>query len=415
MASNTSGTAVIKAATSYKKKPGTLQVMPDALLWTNKIDPNSTVSIKFSSIKAQFMSAATAKKVMLKISASIGSKDEDYTFTFTSNSATEERETVKDIIVNHLSSRKPSSAPATPLSSSGNPSAPATSQSSRPGTTSVVKLNQEFQLRDALLKQHKSLKRLHQELVLGGHVTEEEFWESRKHLIETQALRSGQKPGYSSAQMAGVQPTRSEGTDVKYTLTPQIIHSIFLQYPSIKKAYEDNVPDKISEQEFWRRYFSSQFFHRTRMQSRSTKIEGKDDIFDKCMQMEEDALLPSSKRMKLDAIHKTLNLEATAGDRVEESGNAPDKTMQHEKSSLPIIRRFNRQSEILLKEILKTSRKDPSSIDGQTTAEKEIIIEDLVPSQENKQLPLNIEDQSRYFDTTTSADAVNGALSVRLL
>jgi hypothetical protein len=33
----------------------------------------------------------------------------------------------------------------------------------------------------------------------------------------------------------------------------------------VHKAYQENVPDKVSEKEFWIKYFSSQYFYRKRV------------------------------------------------------------------------------------------------------------------------------------------------------
>jgi transcription initiation factor TFIIH subunit 1 len=45
------------------------------------------------------------------------------------------------------------------------------------------------------------------------------------------ASKEGQQKGKSS-KMVELRPGQQEGSDVKYTLTSQIIHDIFAQYPS---------------------------------------------------------------------------------------------------------------------------------------------------------------------------------------
>jgi transcription initiation factor TFIIH subunit 1 len=127
------------------------------------------------------------------------------------------------------------------------------------------------------------------------------------------ASKEGQQKGKSS-KMVELRPGQQEGSDVKYTLTSQIIHDIFAQFPSglynttfvydfilqkltlcccfpffpqVKRAYDANVPDKLSEHNFWRRFLASEFFHRTRTGNRSTNAVA-DDVFDKCLR-EEDA------------------------------------------------------------------------------------------------------------------------------
>ena len=91
----------------------------------------------------------------------------------------------------------------------------------------------EMKLRFALLKQNKDLAMLHKDLVMGKHVSEEEFWETRKHLLRNQAVMDHQQKGQSSAWL-DLKPETGESNDVKYVMTPQVIHSVCQQYPSSK-------------------------------------------------------------------------------------------------------------------------------------------------------------------------------------
>jgi transcription initiation factor TFIIH subunit 1 len=62
---------------------------------------------------------------------------------------------------------------------------------------------------------------------------------------------------------------------------------LILLFRIVKRAYDANVPDKLTEQNFWKRFLASEFFHRSRTGSRSTNAVA-DDVFDKCLR-EEDA------------------------------------------------------------------------------------------------------------------------------
>jgi len=42
------------------------------------------------------------------------------------------------------------------------------------------------------------------------------------------------------------------------------IRQIFLMYPAVHKAYEEKVPLELSEEQFWRKYLESEYFHRDR-------------------------------------------------------------------------------------------------------------------------------------------------------
>lgn len=78
---------------------------------------------------------------------------------------------------------------------------------------------------------------------------------------------------------------------MKIIITPQLVHDIFEEYPVVAKAYSDNVPNKLSEAEFWKRYFQSKLFnaHRASIRSSATQHVVKDDpIFDKYLEKDDD-------------------------------------------------------------------------------------------------------------------------------
>jgi len=55
-----------------------------------------------------------------------------------------------------------------------------------------------------------------------------------------------------------------KGKTVKYRLTQDIIHKIFLEEPAVHLAYQNYVPSKMSEQAFWTQYFQSRYIHQGR-------------------------------------------------------------------------------------------------------------------------------------------------------
>ncbi|ORE16659.1 hypothetical protein BCV71DRAFT_183013 [Rhizopus microsporus] len=314
----------------------------------------------------------SSPKVLLKISLKVaGAKD--YTFQFTSAKNLQEREAVKLQVAELLARARgtsvnattttttttatttPVTTPATPLSTSTpSPSTPTgasqhTSAIPSPATRSPLPSTpgsprnprqEEFNDRKALLMSSRELQTLHKELVVvGKSVDEEEFWASpyvkriRQKLKKDAISREGKQKGRSS-RMVELKPGQQEGSDVKYTLTSQIIHNIFTEFPS-----------------------ASEFFHRSRTGGRS-QLTPYDDIFDKCLQEEDEENSKPPTLTRMEKIRFDIDLSATQEDHIE-SGNAPDFTMKpgREAQSLPLIHLLDEKpSEKIILDIQDTKR-----------------------------------------------------------
>ncbi|CAO3595342.1 unnamed protein product [Absidia cylindrospora] len=289
------------------------------------------------------------------------------------------------------------SAAATPLTGSPAP----------PGMSSSRK--QEFKDCKELISNSRELQKLHMELVVSGKiVSEEEFWSSpyvkryRQKLKLDSISREGRLKGKSS-RMVELKPGQQEGSDVKYTLTSQTIHNIFTEYPSVKRAYDANVPDKLSEQHFWKRFLASEFFHRSRTGGRS-QLTPYDDIFDRCLQEEDDENAKAPDISKMDRIKRTIDLESSIGDHIE-GGNAPDFTMVPGRNAqvLPLIRRFNRHASRVLE--TPKSKLKPRTPDNEI--EDEILLTDLNDDSPPDKIVLDIQDTSRYFESQSNTQKTN--------
>ena len=92
----------------------------------------------------------------------------------------------------------------------------------------------------------------------------------RKHILTTIQLiaekndTTSQTIGVSAAFLADIQPQVDGCNGIKYNITKEIIEAIFNTYPAVKRKHFESVPHKVSEQEFWQRFFQSHYFHRDR-------------------------------------------------------------------------------------------------------------------------------------------------------
>ncbi|KAF8926935.1 RNA polymerase II transcription factor B subunit 1 [Dissophora ornata] len=419
-------TATLQAPALYRKRPGTAYLTNRRLAWVPQGGLAPTVSVKHDDIKEG------ASKVMIKVVEV--KPDTNHGFVFTSNSAMNERNAFRErisVILAERQQRANAGAGGTPgalgsgaagytpagspiVSDSSTPGTPKTpGGQSRMGPNGVTGpggvrrgmnapgASADLKIRFELLKQNKELALLHKELVMGKHVSEEEFWESRKHLLRNKAAMDQQQKGQSSAWL-DLKPETGESNDVKYVMTPQVIHSVCQQYPSIKRAYDTFVPDKLSEAEFWKRYFQSRFFHRSR--SGRGANEPDDDIFDRALEEDEEETKNAPKRIKLDHINRLVDLSMTEEDHFE-SYTSPDSTMaagktKESKEAMPLIRRFNRYAQRVLNSTVgpkkPTTGSEPFNMNG---VERAIVLEDLQEQKEATKIVLDIQDTRRYFES----------------
>lgn len=68
--------------------------------------------------------------------------------------------------------------------------------------------------------------------------------------------------GVSGAFLADIKPQTDGCNGLKYNLTQDIIEAVFKTYPAVRKKHSDYVPAKMTEAEFWTKFFQSHYFHR---------------------------------------------------------------------------------------------------------------------------------------------------------
>eukprot|EP00842_Homolaphlyctis_polyrhiza_P004759 jgi/Hompol1/5284/HPOL_002645-RA len=362
---------------SFKKKPGELLLTSTGLTWRDSTASTASgMHIKFEAVKSQQISkAAPSAKVILKLMlVQVPNGPDSVSFTFDGPNPENDREQIKDAISKRL--------------------AAALSQQQQSQNTAALRV-QDLEARSTLLSRNKELARLHKDLVMGGLIGEEDFWNTRKQTIVNQEFQTTQKRGTSSSSLADIKPTAVDenGADVKFTLTPEIIHSIFTESPGVHKAFEDFVPDKMTETEFWTQYLSSKHFHRNR---NLTGVNETKDIFDDYIVENERDMRFNVKGLAYTAKNQLLDLTTTAEDHTE-TGNRPDMTMRAGgvRTSLPLIRKFNWHSQSILKSSL--------SLDTHVVYTQETLLEDLEPVKENSLVLLRIQDPTKYFDTLSQA------------
>eukprot|EP00529_Nitzschia_sp_RCC80_P009815 CAMPEP_0113461932 /NCGR_PEP_ID=MMETSP0014_2-20120614/11807_1 /TAXON_ID=2857 /ORGANISM="Nitzschia sp." /LENGTH=780 /DNA_ID=CAMNT_0000353731 /DNA_START=111 /DNA_END=2453 /DNA_ORIENTATION=+ /assembly_acc=CAM_ASM_000159 len=115
-------------------------------------------------------------------------------------------------------------------------------------------------VRSSLLASNPNLRSQHQYLVQESKtLDEDDFWKTHQDLLEEEYARiSGiARAGTSSLLKSHVQVS----ADGKLSLGVEEMRQIFIMHPAVHKAYEEKVPLELSDEQFWRKYLESEYFH----------------------------------------------------------------------------------------------------------------------------------------------------------
>ncbi|KAJ1976345.1 RNA polymerase II transcription factor B subunit 1 [Dimargaris xerosporica] len=426
---------VCQASVDCNAQPGKLYLTNHRLGWAPQGASQLTIALAHANIKTQMVSKAGGKKIMLKVLAHqpVG-KDGSFTFVFPpSSSALTDRDQFVDTITDIIRRQRPqengtnsvTTSPATNATGSLLSARPATSTdpskrtpitksvasprsqtpvaavllphslSSGPSISCPIPLTkQEIAVRRAVLSNNPELAKLHRDLVQSGYVHEEEFWTTRRHLLDNERAVLDQQRGQSSS-WPDLVPAAQDGQNFTYSLTREKMYSIFQHHPRVQQAYKEHVPHNLSEEAFWKRFLASKLFHRDRAATSHGITQ--DEIFDKCLEEEEKEAADSlARRLELGGLHRFLDISRTLDDHME-TGNKPDIAMTAGKvgESRFLIKSFNRHSETVLRAHLEGAQ--PAM--GPHDMTRELVIEDLEAPAAPNPMALQIANQQRYLES----------------
>ncbi|KAI3673906.1 hypothetical protein L6452_40036 [Arctium lappa] len=172
----------------------------------------------------------------------------------------------------------------------------------------------EMERRIKLLQEDSELQKLHKQFVIGGVLSETEFWATRKKLLDVNASRKAkQRVGLKSDMIFNVKPSSDgQSNRVTFNLTPEMIHQIFAEKPAVRQAYLNFVPTKMTEKDFWTKYWRAQYLHSTKNIVAAAAEAAEDEEL--AVFLKQDAILASETRQKIRKVDPTLDMEADEGD-----------------------------------------------------------------------------------------------------
>ena len=349
----------------------------------------------------------TNSKVMLKVHVQDKAQADPvaHVFQFTSTSdARAEANAIKEALTNAIQAAK--AAQESTASASGGSSAAMTIAAAISGSRAASgnvwedddKLRADVNLQESLMREDPSLRktflearRTKPESISNTQFTAQ-FWSSRVHHLRAHAIAKHQARGsynvFSSLK-------REEG-GTKMSLSTEHIHLIFAQYPLMRRVYDEVVPAKYNEVEFWQRFFQSRLYMKLRGERILEDRDAKDKVLDQYLNAEEFTGMRSTAQVM--HIPRIIDMEGNEENHSQRKGNRPDfENRQDAREKPAIIRTLNSLSEKLMAQVTP-SDVDPSQPIGITEETyNNIRLRDLAADPEQDRIILKIRDQSHFF------------------
>ncbi|KAA8523510.1 hypothetical protein F0562_009933 [Nyssa sinensis] len=214
----------------------------------------------------------------------------------------------------------------------------------------------EMERRIKLLQEDSELQKLHKQFVIGGVLTEAEFWATRKKLLDGDAGRMPkQRVGLKSAMLWDVKPSADgKSNRVTLNLTPEIVHQIFAEKPAVHQAFLNFVPSKMTEKDFWTKYSKAEYFLRSKNAVAAAAEAAEDEEL--AIFFKHDDVLLNEARRKIRRVDPTLDMEADEGDDymhlpdhgLPHVGSKDAMDSQYEQYRRSLSQSLNRHAEVVL-------------------------------------------------------------------
>ncbi|KAJ5606193.1 hypothetical protein N7510_008974 [Penicillium lagena] len=401
-------------AALYNKRDGTLTMAQDeqSISWIPAAGgATGTLTISVANITNLQQTPASAKKVMLKIFVQSPNAppntNETYIFQFTAGeNARPQADAIKDALSTRINAVKAGTPSQTPVPGGGGggggmsaamaiANAVSSAGASKNPWDDDNRLRADVELQQSLLKTDPTLKSMFMESLatkpdsLSAAQFMSQFWSTRLHLLRAHAIERGQTRG--SYNVLSTLKPRVEDNVTRLNISKEQIQLIFTQHPLVKRVYDDNVP-KLTEQQFWSRFFQSRLFKKLRGE-RISEADATDLVLDKYLRADEEA-----EPEREAGIHGFLNLAGNEVNNSQRRGNRPDLDMRPSgMDKVPIIRTLNNLSEKIMANVAPADGDPnaPAGLDEETW--NQLQLQDLRGDEAQDRVTLNIRDQSQFF------------------
>lgn len=361
-----------------KKIEGTLYLMSERIAWMPKQKNVFTISHHYVDIKTQKISTEGKSKIQLQV---VLHDDTSSTFHFMSASGpsqqTKDRDKVKDLLATLLPKFR-------------------------------QKISEELEEKKKILMNNPQVYQLYNDLVVAGVVSAEDFWKNYVDFDEFNNESKSQTVGIAQGFMSHIAPKSDGANGLVYHISFDDIQSIFKTYPAVKQKYTQHVPHKMSEKDFWAKFFQSYYFRRDQINTTST------DLFADCSLKENDEI-----RKRLAKIMDPNDILESQKEVFSEDGFGLTDFVSDKPSNLSnqnLIKRYNYYSMRVLnsmEETTKSLQSDPklrrAKVDHEPAKKARHVeeMEDLNAFHEKDLVGahLNLKNVDRYFQGFKSNSA----------
>jgi transcription initiation factor TFIIH subunit 1 len=347
-----------------------------------------------------------------------------YLFHFNTSEAKTEAKTIKDVLSRILADARGNDPNVPRPSGTATPTQGATSNGGAGGSASATMafasavnsqqgssrwfddqhLKNDIELQQSLMKKDTSLHQTYVEALatkpdsISGAAFNTQFWSTRVNLLRAHAIEINQKKGAYNV-LSTVKPRTVDG-ELKLNISVEQVQMIIAQHPLVKRIYNENVP-KLSEAEFWSRFFLSRLSKKLRGE-RVTDNDPTDAVFDKYDVNEN--LHSVQGRIMAQQVPHTIDIEANEENQGGfKSGNAKDVEMRP-RANIPLVQTLNSLSEKIMSNVAPS---DANPDDSQTDAFHEFALRDLRGDAQEHRIMLNVKEQNKFFAKQDAASSSN--------
>lgn len=448
--------ATVSGACVINKVSGLLQIRedttPSKLIW-KAIDQDKLLDVPLNNLSRLQASPETSPKMLLRLFYLVEGTSEiqDVKLSFNNRQTmtvvkealqtivTRQKTVIKDAATPAFGSATPQPGTPAPEASSGQPVPSRDALDfSTPESLSSAELLKNKALQEKLLREDRMLRSIFMESVIKFKLNPGVFWSSRINQLRTYALTISQHRGPYNV-LSTIKPVATSENQVNVNVTRDTINEIFETYPVIRRAHNELVPKKLSEGEFWSRFFNSKLFRRLRGDKVNNSNTRGDVIIDKYLDddpgsVEAENLNGSTHQFEDDKrVNKTIDLLGNEVDNSQKLGAAPDFTMkfsnQNDKKDNQLGRgdggsdRKENEMIILMRNMNKLSSKMVSYTSGETPQslhsketldeiERELVISDLNEAEDVGYVELNMDFESARYSLQSDQPVVPSSESL---